>query len=261
MDKVITERWLRSELRKWYGRKNVINRLIMYVYGKLTLKLTPGDLQKVYTEVKEVLSRHGQELKTRKDRKINALIMKKQLQYGTPQPAERELNAIYPTPIGNDQSGDIQHVNTVPQFHPRVVNLSKIDLSPKEEELLSLGFKYALPPLDRENASINVIADLTVKIGVHHGLLEECANFIRNNEIPQCPTGKMSIIKSLQGKCRKNDVLITKADKGPTIVLMDHSTYSEKIATILTGSGAVTCPQFDLKGLNRKVREAINGSN
>ena len=89
---------------------------------------------------------------------------------------------------------------------------------------------------------------------VHHGLLEECANYIRNNEVPQGPDGVMSTIKSLQRKCR-----VTKADKGPIAVRMDRAIYNEKISAIWTSSRRVMCSQFDLKVLNKNVREAING--
>ena len=82
-----------------------------------------------------------------------------------------ELNTFHLTPQRSDH---LQRDNTVPQFHPRVVNLSRVRFNHKEDELLSRGFKFVLPPQNRKKASVNVIADSTVKVGVHHSLLRMC---------------------------------------------------------------------------------------
>lgn len=44
LSKLITEKWLRNEFRKWYREQNVANRLALFTYEELTGELHPFEL-------------------------------------------------------------------------------------------------------------------------------------------------------------------------------------------------------------------------
>ena len=46
LDNIITERWFKTEIRRWYGRINTVTRLLLMVHGYLAQELVHLEYQK-----------------------------------------------------------------------------------------------------------------------------------------------------------------------------------------------------------------------
>jgi len=148
------------------------------------------------------------------------------------------------------------------KFHPRLINQSDVLFDHKEEEFLCKGLKHGLRPLDQEQAFTNTIADLAVKIGPGKNPLKKCIEVICNTPIPTLDDSTRSLIKKVRRKIREEELIITKADKGNTIVIMKESNYEMKVLEVLEKCGATVNEEFDFPAHAhvKEVRKVINKS-
>jgi hypothetical protein len=150
--------------------------------------------------------------------------------------------------------------NDVHNFHPRLINCSKMELSKEEEALLEKGLKHSLQPFNVDNALTNVVADLTVKIGPGVNIQKRCVETIRNTQIQCIDNNTRTVVKKLRKKIIEEEVIITKADKGNAIVLMERASYEEKVMEVLRKMGAQRSDEFNFPAHVKEVRKSINGS-
>jgi len=67
-----------------------------------------------------------------------------------------------------------------------------------------------------------------------------------------------STVKHLRDKVENEHLIITKADKGNTVVFMDRSDYRAKMKECFTTMGASIDPDFNFSLYNDTIRNAIN---
>ena len=116
-------------------------------------------------------------------------------------------------------------------FYRRVANLSNINLTNAEKILLSKGLKYNLPRLDKDHLVHEVVnAEATIRTLSDTNTQNEARTIINNklnrllkiNNINQRLKGKYSNdyrhIRNIKDKINDSNVIITKADKGNTVV-------------------------------------------
>lgn len=96
--KEITERWLRIELRRWYGKMNVTSRLAMLTYSKLSKKMDPLQFDEFMRGIDHDCRLHSSVLPSRKSRKIDALISKRDWRksFDRKAPPPRSEKQFYP---------------------------------------------------------------------------------------------------------------------------------------------------------------------
>ena len=66
------------------------------------------------------------------------------------------------------------------------------------------------------------------------------------------------ILANLAKKLREEEVIISKADKGNTLVLLDRSKYNQKTVQCLHSIGVTVDPEFDFDGYVQKVLLTVN---
>ena len=86
------------------------------------------------------------------------------------------------------------------------------------------------------------MADITVSlnVGYQNEIVDRSLNLLYIAEIPQ--------------------ILITKADKGNSVVIMDRGDNAEKMYSCLSSTRATNVPDFNFDVYNEKVRKIINSS-
>ena len=89
--------------------------------------------------------------------------------------------------------------------------------------------------------------------------VEKLSEIIHSLSAPVMEKDIHRTLVQLRKKLTKNHTLVTKADKGNTIVLMDREDYDLKMKECLRSIQAEEDPDFDFKKYNDKVRTAING--
>ena len=173
----------------------------------------------------------------------------------------RKINKI--RKLAKNTSPPTQDKNIVHNFHARYTNLSGTTLTSREMDLLDKGHKYAIE--SRTNLalmSVELDASLlgnpeeeTLRASLVHFLKEqeEVNNRLCTNKI----TKDIYTLKLLRHKLRVNDVVVTMADKGGGLVLMDRSDYESKTITFLENNNFSKINRTPLKSIQNKVKPLL----
>lgn len=236
MMKIITERWIKRETKKWYGKINVVNRLALMTYEYLTKELHHLEIEWIIEETNEMCNTKSQELKEKKKKKIERL--REEQQHKNP-----------------EKKKEIQK-----SFAPRVVNMSKMSLKEEELELLNKGLKFAIPPDKEEEAKTRVLIDMEYQNTGDGNLMTQCYEHLKTKPIQTGEKNTKRVITNLKKRMAQQDTIITRADKSNAVVLMNKSDYKKKMEETLENGGAIEDPTFNFETHVKKTRELINGS-
>lgn len=242
LQEFLQRKWIRIETKKWYGKLNSSTRLTYLTHLRLGSLLHPTEMDTYLDSVAQEKEVHHGEMKTKKNQKLQNLSRK--INTGAEQ---------------NEQQGE-----TPPpphRFFKRLENLSSSVLSKSEEDLLKCGLKHSLPPLAENKIKDHVVADL-IAAGPHYpdGASNRMAEILHHTNTPTADHKLRNTVKRLRHRIEEDDIIITKADKGNTVVVMNRVDYLEKTDACLSSINATAEPSFSFNTYNEKVRRAVNGS-
>jgi hypothetical protein len=149
----------------------------------------------------------------------------------------------------------IQSQVTKPQqkhnFYPRVVNNTDIQFANNEMTLLQKGLKYNLHTKQK-----NWIQDLALEAetaiqklptsdpDTYRHLVAERINTLKQNNNTYSKQNnaqqEAKILKSIQSKLRNNNAIITRADKGKSIVILPSQQYNLKLQDFIQNNNFKT---------------------
>ena len=122
------------------------------------------------------------------------------------------------------------------KFYPRIKNMSNIQFNKEEEPLLQLGLNYAL-----EKPTQHIIQELVIDTENAIRQLNENEHniyrFLAHNKIKQIQNTTSTntlhkrqkyVMRKIRNKLQQNNLIITKADKGKTIVIINKNTFIQK---------------------------------
>lgn len=129
-------------------------------------------------------------------------------------------------------------------FHERVKNLSNVSFTEDEMGFMNLGLKFALNNVTDQSLT-NFAIDLDVLIeritpdsNIKNLIRNQCAGVIaklkNKHWFPNFDKKYSRIIKSISSKVKDNNLIITKADKGSCLVILDKIDYINKVETFLS---------------------------
>ena len=134
------------------------------------------------------------------------------------------------------------------QFYPRVKNKTTITFSKEEMELLNKGLKYNLGhtrkswisnlALEAENAIMSL--PTSEKDGIRHQVAQNIQKlYTQQREKHAYPSWKVTherrVINQIRRKLITEKAMITKADKGNTIIIIIYSNdYNKKVNNFIT---------------------------
>ena len=141
------------------------------------------------------------------------------------------------------------------------MNLSTTTLNSDEMDLLKRGLKYSVPPLSEKGIIEQLDTDIAPSV-FHRPeeLIDQLSNTLHTTTIPVIRASQQTVINSLRSKISTNDLVLRRADKGFTIVLLDRTDYNSKMDDCLTSINAQADPDFNFVSYNTKVRASINKS-
>ena len=149
------------------------------------------------------------------------------------------------------------------KFYPRLVNLTNTELTDPEVNLLQKGLKHSLPPINPVQATKELIADLSIKIGSNNSLSGQCSQLIKNHPLQPMDSKTRSILTGLRKKLNHENLILTRADKGSTAVVMKRNDYDSKILQFLEDSNckvASVDSTFNFSSHVSQVRTIVNKS-
>ena len=131
-----------------------------------------------------------------------------------------------------------------------VVNLSKQKLTETETDVLSLGLNFAVTR--KTIPKQNIIAEVekgirkipNVSPNILHGKIVNALNQPNTHQ----PNLTSEQRKALQVLIKRDDLVITCADKGNCTVILDKSDYEEKMHKILNDNSTYMLLKHDLTG-------------
>jgi predicted GIY-YIG superfamily endonuclease len=126
-----------------------------------------------------------------------------------------------------------------------VVNLSKVNFSNTEVNILSRGLAYSIPPQQLNNLEIRTSFECfyrqlltNLRTGCINRLKQRlkglCYTYIygyRNSEFHNLSKEELQSFKSL---CKRRDVVFCKPDKGNGVVIMDKDDYVQKVQSLIS---------------------------
>lgn len=200
--------WIKMEIRALYSQLNKCNKEVYNKYWELREGYG-------FIEIEEILYGRGMEYINKKVAKRENIIKKK-------------LDRL--TKDNKQNKGNINKEN---RYADRIINLSDVKFNKEEMELLGKGLKYV--PLKRINKE-EVLIQCESIIGRMEKeedkkcIRHEISNIVENIDMNKNNKGKNVIagIRKLKGKVKENKLIITKADKGNTIVVMKKEEYIRK---------------------------------
>ena len=238
--------WLDAESRRWFKIRDNLKLHIKILHTELVFHLHPVEFDLLDQKARDLASHTAHEKRLSQLRKINRLI---QDQRGTTvvRHGRGERN--------NDHSVLGGH-----SFYPRVQNLTNIEFSNNEMSFLENGLKYNVQPkitsplVEEVAVDIEVAACLSRKDNMVKSLLAS-----ELKKIKHTPLGGSDLrtLKSIRTKVRDNDLVVTKADKGNTIVVLNRDSYNTKVNNVIQSSDFEVLNSDPTAKYNAAVKKAV----
>ena len=159
-------------------------------------------------------------------------------------------------------------------FYKRLHNCTNIQLTPAEENTLNKGLKFNLPSFKSDSLQKSksiLMSESTIKTLPTQQLREDARVTIKKSvkqmknsnalrkENADFEQDRRSI-ESIRRKLISNNAMITKADKGNTVVIIDKDVYTEKVEKFIEENN-ITLLKKDptlkyVKDINRTINES-----
>jgi hypothetical protein len=162
-----------------------------------------------------------------------------------------------------------QHSNHL--FYQRIENMSNIELTSEEKALLSKGLKYNMHQKQKNWVkTLAIEADSAVDLLDPHEqtyMRQRIAYCLRNltdkNTRNNARNTKLAsvekkVIRDLKQKLEENNLMVTKADKGNTLIIMSKDEYHLKIQDFITQNTFTKIRQNYTSVQQKEVKTGIN---
>lgn len=166
-----------------------------------------------------------------------------------------------------------QRDNNVPnryvkQFYSPVINLSTVQFSEREEAILKEGINYApkfnMTKMDLDNLAIYVdaaVPDSNIEAKRKCvDIIKKNSNFVNISTFNYKSVDQLTL-KSFKDKVKRNNLIITKADKGQSICILSKCLYVQKVLDCLSKMSLEEVNVDPTKKFNKFVHETINKCN
>jgi len=137
------------------------------------------------------------------------------------------------------------------QFYPRTVNLTKIKFNHEEMSLLNKGLQHSIEqPL--EKYWTDLIMETEQAIRMLEPKMQSAHRILATRKLKQIKASsnhhnveakRTHILKKNNNKLRKEDAMITKADKGKTCVIIYNNDYANKVHNFLDNNNFQKLPK------------------
>ncbi|XP_049853633.1 uncharacterized protein LOC126334934 [Schistocerca gregaria] len=223
--------WLENEIKSLYTKKLVLNRMLYDLHLELSAFINnPTVMINIIQKIEHITARTLQYTHNIHERKIKTLTSK------------------------NNHRGKYDKVQHTHQhkFHPKLINLTDIELTEKETQLLEKGLKHNISTKIDNHYIENLIVETesiltqeeknknnTINIGLTRELVKKEINNIitmsKKEQNSKLQTEK-NTTKKLKEKLQANNIIVTRADKGNSTVLINNEQYIEKTMDFISSN-------------------------
>ena len=156
-------------------------------------------------------------------------------------------------------------------FFPRVVNKTNISFSEEEENLLRKGLKYNLH--QKPKSWVNTLAfeaETAVTLlpiqhqdPIRYQIARNIEQLKKQQELGQLKTparfsNEMRIVRRIKAKLTDNKAIVTKADKGTSVVILYKTDYQAKVHHFINNNHFHIEPTNPTNRFRSEIRKTIN---
>lgn len=246
----------KKELCIHYARLNHLNTELKILYDNIVQDVPFNLLQDSLNSLSDDITylKHTKFQKVNK--KLKSLIHNKQLRSN----------------LVNIESGKFSDF----KFHDRVKNLSNCAFTQAEINFLNNGLKYALvTPLNTnlieefavdidsvlESLSLNPILKNTIKYSCFTSLQANLQKFNNSSFLKTKLFNQQKLIKSISTKINSHNLIVTKADKGNCLIIMNKLDYINKTESFLIENKFELLPRNPLSKFISIIKTNLKNNN
>lgn len=236
--------WVKTEIRSLHAKKQVLYEQVDRIQQLIINN--QYDIKPAYNDSKDKFLNNLKYVMHRKQ-----IILDYKL--------ERLINIKY-----REFNRDSRH-----QFYKKVENLTDVQISSNENRLLEKGLKYNLEGSYRnKNCLKQTVVECERALGLvdprernhaRHLMLEKL------NKVKKLPekidNSDRKTLKTLKDKLRDNKILVLKADKGNTTVLVKQDDYVKKTEEFINDNGIVEIKKDPTVNFQNNIKTAIRSTN
>jgi hypothetical protein len=141
------------------------------------------------------------------------------------------------------------------------VNLSNTQLTPDEEVLLKKGLSFAPHQNPRYKDLVSFTSDVETSLLTHSFSDKSIVAYKISKSLlnpkPKSPSFSQTI-RTLSQKISSQNLIITKADKGNTVTVLDKSIYIDKVQDFISSSLSIPLKKDPTPKFQSQVRNLIN---
>jgi hypothetical protein len=237
--------WIKNEIKFLYKKKSMLNTLLYKKHLELANGLHPSLFEKQISLIESRVSK-----KVFKKKKTQQTKSTKLMNYQKP----REEILIFDF-----------------DFYPRVVNKTQIVFNDHEITLLNKGLKYNFSKNNKRSIFDELIAaESAIKFIPNvddRNSLRAVVNNKMKNILKKCHPPKKTphsheqrTLKNIKEKLAHNNAIITKADKGNSIVIMYQTDYINKVNDFIESNDIIEIDKDPTTKFNLIINKAINNS-
>lgn len=250
--------WIKEEVKKHYFKLNLIELKLKSIYLKVTYALHPLEFDSLTSRLLDYIEDQGKIKFDRLFNKIQQLSIKhNNLHSINNSHNNSNLNLLNSTSLNNTYFFNDTFCNEFDvsdcvkngkfsdfRFHNRFLNLSSVTLDGGDEEVLNLGlrFNFFFKPKPTDLQLLAVESERILEISnledrnVVRSQIAVCLNRYHNSTRNLNPFNKNinRNLTNLRKKIVDNNLIVSKADKGNCIVIMDKILYLDKVEDFLS---------------------------
>ncbi|KAK4887009.1 hypothetical protein RN001_003280 [Aquatica leii] len=218
--------WLKEEIKVHYKNLNNINYKLYYLHSRLNLLLHHCEFDCLDLKVRDFVFYQSSLIYNNLCKKLNDLRF---LQ------SHHHQQYIFPS------QPSLHNVNY--NFHAKFINLSNFTFSNNEENILKSGLKYNLPVniqskhveflavnVEKVINSVEIPEANIVRTEIFTKLKRILGNYTFNKNFDSI----YKTCKNLRSKIKLNNLVVTKADKGNCVVVLNKVDYVDKVLDFLS---------------------------
>lgn len=239
--------WIKEEIKQLYIKKVKLNKTLYRLHLNMLNIIHPAIINNVSNCIDRYVTRIVNQVYYIHRKKLNNLL--------------------------NNQRQNDQNINCKHTFYPRICNLTDIHFDKDEIDILSKCLKFNIPNIYNKNnhnkfiiqeivnteAAIKMIRDDNLqneaRILANIKFNKHINNFKNRNNAKYF--NYVKTLKCVSSKLRENNALITKADKGDTLVIMHSTEYIDKVNNFITSNNIKLLNKDPTKTFVKQLNNAI----
>ena len=234
--------WLKEESRRWFKTRDNLLLHIKVLHSELTFKLHSIEFDFLDDKVRS---------------EISVIIHKKYINQS------KKLKKLI-----HDKNKTVQNlpVQESKKFFDRVINLSETQFTETEINLLEKGPKYNPPTnhLNIETLIAEVEISLTNHLNTDNLVKEQITSVIKNstdiNNVSKKHTPEELTVRSIQKKVKENNLSVTRADKGNSIVILTQDQYNNKVQDFLNKEKPVLLKKDPTEKVQNELKQTLKNN-